>query len=248
MSKILAIFCVMLILLLFCGCQSRSSSVLPELNAVSTRGEKVMIDGKINENFWHRAKTYPLIPPDDQHYHSEHWEPGQVKLAYDDKNLYVLAKFTDSDVTQYAATNHTLACSTGDLVEVFLWPSAMECYWEIYGTPNNKYTVIAYPSFGRRLFDEAIKHNVKIPVATKVNGTLNDYSDRDCGFTMEMAIPQTELLKNGGTFDNNGGWRILIARYNYSRYLPKVQCSATSRLSKTSYHNKKEYGILRFSK
>ena len=53
-------------------------------------------------------------------------------------------------------------------------------------------------------------------VATKVKGTFNNYSDKDKGWFIEVALPREQLAKTGRPFVPGEPWTILIARYNYN--------------------------------
>jgi len=48
--------------------------------------------------------------------------------------------------------------------------------------------------------------------------------------------------------DNSANWTMLVARYNYSRYLPMKECSSVQRLSAPDNHIYEEYSKLIFEK
>jgi len=77
-----------------------------------------------------------------------------------------------------------------------------------------------------------------------VKGTLNDWKDKDKGWTAEMAVPIADLTRFGDVFGGESKWRILISRYNYSRYLSNVELTSLPCLSKTDFHLIEEYAVL----
>ncbi len=230
----------------------------PEVIAKYT-SEPVSIDGKLDEGAWAKAptcslrlplKAYSNLPESMQKNIGNNLrEKSAVKLLWDDKYLYVGAEFEDSDTMNEGEKDQASLCSTGDLLEVFLKPVKDNYYWEIYGTPNNKKSWIFFPSRGRTMFPACLSYlpeNFK--VAATVDGTLNNWRDKDNGWTLEIAIPIKELTAYGAKFDDSENWTILLARYNYSAYLQKTELSAYPQLSNANWHIYEEYAKLRLEK
>ncbi|MPN11464.1 hypothetical protein SDC9_158767 [bioreactor metagenome] len=141
--------------------------------------------------------------------------------------------------------------TSGDLLEVFLKPASETWYWEIYANPKNARASFFFPGGGRALagdFDrrEHLMENLK--VCATVDGTLNDWSDRDKGWTVEMAIPVTELTCFGAEVKAGSVWRFLIGRYNYSRWLEECEISGITRFKNDSrsFHHQPSFGFMKF--
>ena len=234
-------------LLLMTGCRMLPASGQPEL-IVERASEPVTVDGIASEAVWQRATAYPLLVPRDCGYGPECRQPGTVSFARDDRFLYVLAELADDDVVQEDDRNNRHLYETGDVIELFLWPAGKGYYWEVYAAPNGRHSMLFFPSTGRKIFLTAMQHDTRLRVGAAVDGTLNDWSDRDRGYTVEIAIPLEELTRYGDRFDESGDWRIMAARYNYSVNLPEIEYSATSLLPKTSFHLREEYSKLIFRK
>lgn len=230
---------------------------------VAQRTEKpVVIDGKLDDEVWQKAPVYNLDFCKDLYLPFEKRrdqrpgidklvEPGEARLAWDDKYFYVGIKFIDSDIVQESDADQQHHYSSGDVVEIFLKPEKSTWYWEIYGTPNAKKTVFWFPGRGRigvKSSWEAGMNLDEVLVATQIKGTLNDWKDRDEYWTLEMAIPISGLTAHGDAFGPGSEWRILVARYNYSRYLSQREYSMVPQLSVTNYHLLEEYGIIKFEK
>lgn len=254
MNKYVDIFGLFFVIL-FSGC-----ALTPKIN----KGEKemvatpciitkysevpVVIDGKFDDPVWKIAPVYKLtLSKDDESKGNVLQEKGEAQVAWDENYLYVGVKLYDSDIVQESDKDQDHHYQKGDVVEIFLQPEQSTWYWEIYGTPNCKKTVFWFPGRGRTglssCYEPTIELN-EILIATEIKGTLNNWKDRDEYWTLEMAIPVKELTKYGDAFGSNSEWRVLIARYNYSRYLPWKELSMYPQLSITNYHLIEEYGKL----
>ena len=137
----------------------------------------------------------------------------------------------------------------GDVCELFLKPAGNSWYWELYATPNNKKTAFWFPSRGRLGLPSGFEDNrCGLKVASQCIGTLNDWTDIDDGWTVEMAISIDDLTARGDKFGIGTDWRILVGRYNYSKYLDNRELSMVPELSQINFHLFEEYAILRLMK
>jgi hypothetical protein len=215
----------------------------PEVTAVHARAP-VTIDGVLDDAVWRDAPVYTLTlsraasaaGPALQ-------EQGRVRFAWDATNFYMAVDFDDSDAVNESDADGGLLFNTGDLAELFLWPEEHTWYWELYVTPNNLQSALFFPGPGRKLPSCVGKHLTTV-IAAKVRGTLNDWSDRDRGWTAEMAVPVKALTARGEAWGPGSKWRLLVGRYNYSVHLPVPELSALPTLPKTDYHLRDSYARL----
>jgi len=233
-------------------------SFVPRILVAKHTEKPVVIDGNLDDPVWQKAVRYPLSLSMDSKKATPR-EGGEVMLAWDAENLYIGAHLVDSDIVQKGQEDQAHFYTTGDLLEVFLKPEKEEWYWELYGTPNNKKTVFWFPSrkfLGVfRNMDQWTKKLINMQVAAHVEGTLNNSDDRDRYWTIEMALPAGQIApwymftpRQEHYFGPGSEWRILISRYNYSRYLEKEELSMFPPLSVTNFHFLEEYGIIHFEK
>lgn len=171
-------------------------------------------------------------------------ERGSVQYLYDEHYLYVRAEFADSDIVNTAEKSGGHLYSCGDLLEVFIKPLDQPYYWEIYGTPNELYTVFYYAAPGKKPI--SVESN-QVKVTAKINGTLNNPRDKDVAFNLFLKIPRSELEKNGMKFAPGNQWLIMASRYNFSRYLTGCEQSAYPQCS-INFHNSQYYAQIRFEK
>lgn len=203
----------------------------------------VVTDGVLDDGVWQQAAAYPLYRSKRDGGRAPR-EPGEVRIAWDDTHLYVGVRFQDSDIVAEGKTDQIPHFRYGDLLEVFLWPEDFSWYWELYATPAGRKTAYWYPE--RKSGHQAC--SAAFTVAARCEGSLGEFHDKDQYWTAEMAVPVTALTSKGETFGPGSRWRLLVSRYNYSRYLPVpwLELASTPRLSRTSFHLRDEYAVLEF--
>lgn len=220
----------------------------PQVEAIWTR-EPIVVDGRLDDSVWQNAPAYPLaLSKDLTEDGRKLQETGRVQFAWDDNFFYAAFDFEDSDVVQESDTDQEHHYKTGDVAELFLKPQDGSWYWELYVTPNSLKTAFFFPSRGRLGLPSGFNYRSRIEAAAQVDGTLNDWKDRDVRWTAEMAIPRQELAEAGIPLDPENPWRVFVGRYNYSRYLENVELSMMPPLSRSSYHLYEEWADLKLIK
>ena len=246
------IFLCLVSVLFFAGCMEKMKAVDsglccgPEMVAYYTE-TPVNIDGKLDDAIWQSAKTetYYMYLSADKEKDAVLAEGGKIRIAWDDKYFYLACEFTDSDVVAEGDKDQLHHYQLGDLCELFLKPADKSWYWEIYMTPRNNKSVFFFPSKGYLGLPSCFEDYIfDFKVAAQVDGTLNNWHDKDKGWTGEMAIPIKELTARGETFGPDSRWRIFVGRYNYSVYFTAQELSMSPQLSKTNYHLIDEYASL----
>lgn len=260
-SVIVKICCAVLIGGFLAGCttfKAAKPASKTEIKAVYT-SKPVKIDGSLDEKAWADAPSYKLAIPKKtyanqpecikQKVSADKLESGEYKLLWDKDYLYVGINFTDSDVHAYGKENEMHHYGQGDVAEVFLKPESDTYYWELYATPAGRKTSFFIPGRGCLMGPALTLCPINTKVVAKVQGTLNKWQDKDRGWTAEMAIPRKELEQFGAKFNPDAKWRIFLARYNYSRYLPLKELSSCPRQAATpNFHLLEEYGTLKLVK
>lgn len=201
---------------------------------VSAYREKITIDGRLDEKIWQKGQWLTLGHCPDKKYRpyvQNVFDKGVqektfFKLAMDETYLYVGVKLIDSDIVAECNKDQEFLYRFGDVVEIFLKSEKVLYYWEIYVAANNRKTAFFYPSQGRfglqSNFSKVFPFQ-KFKSQVYHKGTLNDYSDKDEYWSVEMAIPLAELEAKGVKFTEENKWTFLIYRPNYSYYLPWME-------------------------
>ena len=137
----------------------------------------------------------------------------------------------------------------GDLAEIFLKPENTSCYWEIYVTPRGHKTGYFFPSRAycglASVFDAPIIPGIE--AAAVVDGSLNDYTDTDRGWSAELSIPLRSLKGlDGRPLTADTPWTILGCRYNYGVHLStRPVLSSVPQLPKADFHMLERFGTLK---
>ena len=175
-------------------------------------------------------------------------EGGTIQFLYDEKYFYVRSVMHDSDVVNTATANGGHFYRTGDLIEIFIKCFDKPYYWEIYGTPNKFNTRFQYKSRGTLGLPSGFTHaECNILVDARVDGTLNEGSDRDRSWTVLMAVPLAELKKYGASFEPGSKWLLLIARYNFTRFMAAAEISTFPQAA-MSNHASEYYALMELTK
>ncbi|MBQ6471624.1 MAG: carbohydrate-binding family 9-like protein [Victivallales bacterium] len=254
--------CIAALTLSLVGCTTRPNAKAepfelnsPRVELIASRVKvPVTLDGVLSPQEWSTAKAYPLTTPTlyipehtppkmAAHYFKDKFEPGTVRFLYDAENLYVGVQLEDSSLVQFAEDNGGHLYQKGDLVEVFIKGENTHEYWELYGSPNNLRTAFFFHTRGFPILDKTDECTVRI--AAKVNGTLNNFQDKDKGWSIEFRIPRTELAKIG--LDRPGNpITVLVARYNYTygSIQGGPRYSTLPKLPIANYHATEYYGKL----
>jgi len=243
---------VMCSVVLLSGCAAtaaRKQTSKPLILEATYSPNPVRIDGILDDDVWRITSTYQFSLGQDQTAQGKKLaEPGDVRLAWDDTHFYVAIKFHDSDIVAEGKEDQLHHYGMGDLAELFLKPEGSTWYWELYATPTSKKSSFWFPGRGRLGLESGFQYQCGLQVAAENTGTVNHWEDRDCYWTAEMAMPIRDLTSRGETFRPGSNWRILVARYNYTRYLPEKELSMCPQLSQTRFHRHEEYGILKLVK
>ncbi len=175
-------------------------------------------------------------------------ESGSVKFLWNEKGLYVRGEFQDSDIVAEGTKDQEHHYTLGDLMEVFLKPAAQTWYWELYATPQKLKTAFFFPGGGRLFLPSCAENPSDLSVDAFLQGTLNQWKDRDQGWIATMFVPIQTLTSQGDSFGGGSHWKVLLGRYNYSRYLRQVEHSSAPQLSALSFHLQEEYATLKLEK
>lgn len=210
------------------------------------------IDGRLDEPCWQQAPRSPRFV--DLITGAATVHDTRVAILWDDDNLYVgfwveepfveatLTErdsliYNDNDVEIFIAGRDAYyeveINALGTIYEVlFVWEDALATFpglsRETSGArPWNGVGFTEHPRGGRVGFWEWDFPGLRSAVA--IDGTLNDNSDRDRGWTVELSLPWRglELLAEGRSLPPSNGdiWRMSFSRFNQYKEAPPAQDS-----------------------
>lgn len=212
----------------------------------------VKVDGILDDPVWQSAPTLPLTLSRDagllfksplrETVGDQLRETGEIRFAWDRDFVYVAARFVDSDVVAEGPSDQLHHYQEGDVLELFLQPEGRSWYWEFQAAPTGKKTHAFFPGRGRIGLKSPYAYACDgMKTAVAIAGTLNAWEDRDTAWAVEVAIPVKALTERGDLWGPESRWRVLVSRYNYSRYLPMPEWSVFPRLSNYNFHLHEEY-------
>ncbi|WP_431126347.1 carbohydrate-binding family 9-like protein [Flagellimonas flava] len=201
---------------LYVGCILISAQETPRKYVAYKATETIKIDGQANEASWKNAPWSELFI--DIEGVKKPTYDTQVKMLWDENNIYFFARMKEPHVWG-DITEHDAVIFHNNDFEVFLDPEGdvhgyYELEWNVLNTVWDQYLTAPYRAGNETLNGwEALG----MQSAVAVQGTLNDPSDNDEGWTLEIAIPFQDL-RTGYYQDNvpkGKFWRIGFSRVNW---------------------------------
>ncbi len=191
--------------------RANSQKDLPEYTAPKARRAPV-IDGDLSDDAWKGAPEVTLRGSFDGRTVSTR---TTARLVWDDEALYVAFDVEDPDIWGTLRQRDD-PIYTEEVVEIFLDANADgRTYNELQVSPHN---VIFDAYFPARRQGMDLSWDSQLQSAVKVRGTLDDPSDRDEGWTVEMRIPYEPLAEVPNVPPRPGDrWRMNLYRLEHPR-------------------------------
>jgi hypothetical protein len=190
----------------------------PESYVVYHTDHPPVIDGNINELVWQQAAWTNEFADIEGAAMPKPAFPTKVKMLWDDSCLYIAAQITEPQVWATLKSHDDIIFHDNDF-EIFIDPAnTTQPYFEIeanaYNTIFDLLLNKPYRDGGNPLIGWDLK---SLRSAVKIQGTLNDPSDIDEGWTLEMAIPFKSISTGNRVFAPREGalWRINFSRVEW---------------------------------
>jgi len=207
-----------------------------------------LMDGKLDDAAWKNAQiveefTTAWLPE------AQRKPPTAIKarLLWDREYLYFSAEMEDWDVFANV-TEQDAAIWTCDVFELFFKPATDKPgYYEFEVNAANGRLDMFLPSRGSGgYYRHKSDREFHIESKVQVRGTLNNWSDKDKGWTVEARMPWRDFLPTGGRPAPGEVWLHALCRYDYSAGLARQALSSNAPLSKPDFHNWEDYVPLKF--
>lgn len=190
----------------------------PETYVVHKVGHPLSIDGELNEQEWQQAPwTKPFGDIQGDHMPVPRYET-RVKMLWDDSYFYFGAWMEEP---------HIWATLT-ERDEVIFWDNDFEIFIDANGSTHNYYEfeVNALGTYWDLMLTEPYRNGGRpidawdikgIQIGVGLQGTLNDPSDTDTSWTVEIAIPWDVLeeASYGGKPVDGDQWRVNFSRVQW---------------------------------
>jgi len=180
---------------------------------------EINIDGVINGNEWEQAAWSEYFRDIEGPVRPDPEFKTRMKMMWDDEYLYVAAELEEPHVWATITKRDEVIFYDNDF-EVFIDPDGdTHAYYELevnaFGTPWDLLLLQPYRDGGPAVDSWDIQG---LKVGVNIIGTINDPSDTDEGWTLEIAIPFAVLEEcaEGGARPVEGDqWRINFSRVEW---------------------------------
>jgi|ERR1051325_1272220 hypothetical protein len=206
----------------------------------------IKIDGELNEPVWKKAALL------DQFKRNEEGSPArektEVRIWYDDLALYLGWKCRDTDILA-SFTNRDSKFWEEEVAEAFVAPKELTRYFELQWNPlNGVFDAIIDNDLDAKGVSKAFHGDWSYTAngmesAVKVKGTLNNSSDKDEYWQVEVRLPFADLLQRAPKPKEI--WRANFYRVNRAKDYPAELLSwSPTRLP--GFHQPSRFGHLEF--
>lgn len=214
---------------------------LPEVDVPFTT-ERISVDGEMREAAWKQAPVLEMLFPFDSQTGAK--QKTRVRLLWDDRKLYLLYECEDSDITAHF-TQRDDPTYRDDAVEVFINPKPEQNELYIGFEMNARAVMYDYVYFQYRYLFKRL--NLEgLELSTKIDGTLNARGDSDRGWTLEVAIPFSELEPLGKQPQPGERWTMNFNRWDGVEPARRLSMWSDAGLEAITPHNAKRFGLVRF--
>ena len=212
--------------------------------------EPIKLDGVADEDVWKGAEaindfTLAWLGKDKRAAKTK----TVAKLLWDDEYLYFHADMVDHDL--YAdITEHDGQTWDNDVFELFFMPDTSKLgYYEFQASAAGTRMDMFLPSRGSGAFRRwKAAHDFAWEVKVARQGTLNKYTDRDEGWSVEGRFPWRDFAPTGGRPAPGAQWKFALCRYDYSVDFAEPELSSCAPLQVLSFHRYEDYAVLKFVK
>ena len=209
----------------------------------------LVIDGKLDDSAWNKAPwTSDFVDIEGDAKPAPRFRT-RMKMLWDDNYLYVGAELEEPDI-QAKLTEHDSVIFHDNDFELFLKPpTGTSGYFEFeinaLNTSWDLYLSKPYREGGKA------DNSWEIPglkTAVALNGSLNNSSDTDRGWTVEIAIPWAAFQSRLPVTKPTPGteWRVNFSRVEWKSGQPKEDNWVWSPQGIVNMHIPDKWGYLRF--
>ncbi|MDA2930102.1 carbohydrate-binding family 9-like protein [Acidobacteria bacterium AH-259-O06] len=203
----------------------------------------ITVDGKFDEPVWKQAPWTELKENDSG---DQPLMQGKFAMLWDSRYLYLAYDLVDRNILSTIDHRDALLWIQ-DVAEIFIDPLQSEqIYYEFQFNPRDNFRdlVVMHRGTGSDIYPLGEWASATL-VKAIVTGTLDDNQDNDRGWTLEVAIPFSDLWLAPHIPPREGDrWRMNVFRIDYG--LKEPELSAWNPTRGPSFHIPTKFGTLLF--
>jgi hypothetical protein len=226
--------------------QTRPAPPIPKYE-VKRASAPIVVDGKLDDKAWASANTAELTFPWESQTGAK--QKTVARLLWDDDNLYVSYDCEDADITAQF-TQRDDPTYRDDAVEIFINPRPSQQTTAYIGLEMNArgvlydYLRVAVGPTSGLFFKRFNLDGVK--VAVTVNGTLNERSDKDKGWSLEVSIPWINFEEFSKRPSPGTAWSFNLNRWDGVEPTRRMSIWSDSMQERPGPHAPERFGEMRF--
>ncbi len=214
------------VLLLICACKTSTAFeeevLLPKLYIANFTSQAPKIDGVIEPGIWDKASwSDPFIDIEGKKIPKYQ---TRIKLVWDQEHCYILAQLKEPHLWGNLKQRDTVVFYNNDF-EVFIDPDGdTHDYMELeVNLLNTVWDLFLEKPYRNKTKADSGWDIEGLQTAVGLSGTLNDPSDIDNLWYLEMALPWKSLERGNpsGQIPENNFWRMNFSRVNWDHELKK---------------------------
>lgn len=235
--------------LVLAGHNSLLAQTRPKIYKCVRTKKPLTVDGKLNDPSWKKAAWTDDFVDIEGDVKPKPRFRTRAKLLWDDQFLYIGAELEEPDLKANLTQHDSIIFHDNDF-EVFLKPISIEPgYFEFEINALNT----SWDLYLNKPYREGGKadNSWDIPglqTAVALQGTLNKVSDKDRGWTIEIAIPWTAFRSRLPVEKPIEGteWRLNFSRVEWKTGQPREDNWVWSPQGVVNMHIPERWGYLRF--
>jgi len=211
--------------------------------------EPIIVDGQMTEAIWRKTEAIKL----DHFYRLEASDVKQqtnFRMAWDDENLYVFFYFVDKylNAKQMKRDGQPYLDDCGEIFIIPV-PDSLDTHFgfelNLYKASND----FVYFNNYYKEKDYVLKaFNPEFSVETSYEGTINNNSDKDVAWSLEMAIPFINFYSLRNPAKNGSKWAFMVVRQDCNAFEDRPSTSTIFPIYDISkgVHQSKHFGLMQF--
>jgi hypothetical protein len=228
---------------------NRATPITQPKYVAARAAEQLVVDGKLDDAAWKNVEWTGDFGDITGDASKAPTLRTRAKMSWDDNNFYIAAEMLDPNVWA-TMKDHDSMLFEQPAFEIFIDPDGDgKNYGEIQTNPLGTVMELLMSKPYRERGKSDLRWNADgMKVAVHVDGTANDASDTDRGWSVEVAIPWAAMKDLGVSGPPRAGdmWRVNLSRVHYESKEAKAKYWTWSPHREVNMHMPGRFGIVQW--